>query len=139
MTGEYSAGNTAFLPLLCLFIKHFICDFPLQAFPWIYRNKGTYLHWGGLLHAALHGLGTFIVFFVMPRNSVSGNSDIHLMLILAMIDCVMHYHIDWFKMNLGKRYHLKPDNSEWFWILLGFDQLLHHLTYFAIVYFYYIV
>jgi len=36
-------------------------------------------------------------------------------------------------MNASKRYDLKPDNSEWFWILLGFDQLLHHLTYFALV------
>jgi hypothetical protein len=36
--------------------------------------------------------------------------------------------IDWAKMNAGNLYNLKPDNSEWFWILLGFDQLLHHLT-----------
>ena len=48
--------------------------------------------------------------------------------IYALIDAVIHYHIDWAKMNAGKHYNLKADNSEWFWILLGFDQFLHHLT-----------
>ena len=51
----------------------------------------------------------------------------------ALADAVIHYHIDWAKMNTSQRFNLKPDNSDWFWILLGFDQLLHHLTYFAIV------
>jgi hypothetical protein len=47
----------------------------------------------------------------------------------------VHYHIDWAKMKISKRYDLQPNNSERFWILLGFDQLLHHITYFVIVYF----
>ncbi len=38
-------------------------------------------------------------------------------------------------MNLTHRHDLKPDNSEWFWILLGINQLLHHLTYFAIIFY----
>jgi len=46
-----------FEALLWLFVKHFICDFPLQANPWMYRNKGTYGHAGGLAHSALHGVG----------------------------------------------------------------------------------
>lgn len=45
-------------------------------------------------------------------------------------DRVAHYHIDWAKMNVGAHYGLLPNNSEWFWILLGFDQYLHALTYF---------
>jgi len=36
-------------------------------------------------------------------------------------------------MNASNKFGLQANNSEWFWILLGFDQLLHHLTYFAIV------
>jgi Protein of unknown function (DUF3307) len=130
MIGEYSAGNTAFLPLLWLFVKHFICDFPLQAFPYLYRNKGTYLHVGGLLHAALHGLGTFIVLLAFDSSNA---------IIFAGIDFFVHYHIDWAKMNLNKHFRFTPDNSEWFWILLGFDQLLHHLTYFGIVYYLFIL
>lgn len=113
-----------FEALLCLFIKHFICDFPLQAFSWMYRNKGIYGHPGGLTHALLHGLGTFIVlFFWLGTNAW----------VYALTDALIHYHIDWAKMNISIRCDIRPDNSEWFWILLGFDQLLHHLTYFALV------
>ena len=51
----------------------------------------------------------------------------------ALEDAGIHYHIDWAKMNAKNKLKLKADTSEWFWILLGFDQLLHYLTYFAIV------
>ena len=128
--GEYAAGNTVFLPLLGLFIKHFICDFPLQANPWMYRNKGTYLHPGGIAHSVIHGTGTLLVLAPFIGHSA---------FIYATIDVVVHYHIDWVKMNFTRRHDLQPDNSEWFWILLGFDQLLHHLTYFAIVYYAFIL
>ena len=134
MTGEYAAGNTAFLPLFWLFVKHFICDFPLQAFPWMYRNKGTYLHLGGIAHAGIHGAGTLIV--LAP---FIGTLTVVLAIVLAIIDMLVHYHIDWAKMNISKRYDLQPNNSERFWILLGFDQLLHHLTYFVIIYYAFIL
>lgn len=114
-----------FEALLGLFIKHFICDFPLQMFPWLYNNKGRYLHPGGIVHAGLHGIGTALV--LSPFIGVAA-------LTYGLIDMLVHYHIDWAKMNLSNKYELKPDNSEWFWLLLGFDQLLHHLTYFAIIY-----
>lgn len=116
-----------FEALLGLFIKHFICDFPLQMFPWIYQNKGRYLHPAGIVHAGIHGIGTLIVlsFFIDIKTSIT----------LAIIDILLHYHIDWAKMNLSRHYDLKPNNSEWFWVLLGLDQLLHHLTYFVIIYY----
>ena len=115
-----------FEALFLLFIKHFICDFPLQANPWMYRNKGTYMHPGGIAHASIHALGTLLV--LAP---FIGSASV----LYAGIDLLVHYHIDWAKMNVSKRYDLQPNNSERFWILLGFDQLLHHITYFMIVYF----
>jgi hypothetical protein len=118
--------TTILFTLFALFVKHFICDFPLQTTPWMYRNKGSYLHPGGIAHAALHGIGTFIVMAFV---------DVKVALIAALFDWLVHYHIDWAKMNLNARFNLKPDNSEWFWIALGFDQLLHHATYFIIVYY----
>lgn len=110
--------------LFFLFTKHFICDFPLQAFPYMYRNKGTYGHAGGLLHAAIHSLGTQVVasHFTTPDIALA----------CAAMDGVLHYHIDWLKMNLSARWHLTPTNSEWFWILLGLDQYLHACTYFVL-------
>lgn len=111
--------------LLMFMIKHFICDFPLQACPYMYKNKGTYGHFGGIFHALVHSYGTFMVLTYpglnIPNNIITG---------LCMLDLVLHYHIDWAKMKIGIKFNLKPDNSEWFWILLGFDQLLHFLSYY---------
>lgn len=90
----------------------------------MYRNKGTYGHIGGITHAMLHGFGTFTVLYFWLGIDAW---------VFAVADTVIHYHIDWAKMNVSVRFNLKADNSEWFWIMLGFDQLLHHLTYFAIV------
>ena len=113
-----------FLALLCLFIKHFICDFPLQAFPWMYKNKSIYGHVGGIAHAAIHGVGTFLVLAYWLGAAAW---------VFALVDMFIHYHIDWAKMNINSKFGLQANTNEWFWILLGLDQLLHHLTYFAIV------
>lgn len=97
-------------------IKHFIADFPLQpSYQWM--NKGKYGHPGGLLHAAIHAAFTLVIlwWFDMP-------------LWLAAIDGVIHYHVDWLKMQLP----WKPDNK-YFWWALGVDQMLHYLTYVGIV------
>lgn len=109
--------------LLLLSIKHFVIDFPLQT-PVQYLNKGTYGHPGGILHSALHGIGTWLCLVWFTPLAVH----------LAFVDFVLHYHIDWAKMNLNKKLDLGPLTSEKFWWLLGFDQLLHSLTYLAIIY-----
>jgi hypothetical protein len=111
--------------LMLLFIKHFIVDFPLQSYPYQYKNKGTYGHPGGILHSGLHAGGTLIclVFFV----------PLQLATMLAVVDGIIHYHIDWSKMNFNKKFGYGPTTHEGFWILLGLDQLLHALTYIGIV------
>ena len=108
---------------LALFTKHFIVDFLLQ-FRYQYSNKGTYAHPGGLLHAGLHGLGTFVCFSWIGAE---------LAFYLAVIDAVLHYHIDWAKMNLNKKLGWGPTTHEQFWWLLGADQFLHSLTYIGLV------
>lgn len=111
---------------LLFIIKHFVCDFPLQAFPYMYKNKGDYGHPGGALHSLIHMIGTFgIIYYV--------TSILPLALVCSLIDFIAHYHIDWGKMNISRLYNLKPDNSEWFWIWMGFDQMLHYLTYYCII------
>lgn len=113
-----------FEALLWLFIKHFICDFPLQAHPWFHRNKASYGHASGLIHAIIHGCGTYIVLSIFGIKAAW---------ILAAIDFFMHYHIDWAKLRINQKFDLNADNSEWFWLTLGIDQFMHHLTYFAII------
>lgn len=103
--------------ILVLFVlKHFLADFPLQP-PYQWMNKGKYGHAGGLIHAAIHAALTLAIlrFFNMP-------------LWLAVVDGIIHYHVDWFKMQ----FTWKPDNK-YFWWTLGVDQMLHYLTYIGIV------
>jgi len=104
------------LTLFLLFTKHLVIDFFLQR-PYQYLNKGTYGHPGGILHAGLHGLATWAILGPLA----------------AIIDTVVHYHIDWAKIKLNTKFELKPDNSEKYWWLLGIDQYLHSLTYLFLI------
>lgn len=115
-----------FLTLL-FSIKHFVVDYLLQK-KYQYSNKGTYGHPGGLLHAGLHGVGTFLV--------LMGGSLVMLpvVILLSLMDSVLHYHIDWAKTNINKKMGWGPDTHEEFWWLMGLDQLLHSLTYVLIIY-----
>lgn len=115
--------NETLILLSLLFTKHFIIDFPMQK-PYQWMNKGTYGHPGGVLHAGLHGIGTLLCFYwIAPMAACY----------LAIADMIIHYHIDWAKMNLNAKYGWKADTHEEFWILLGFDQFLHSLTYVGLV------
>lgn len=110
---------------LALFIKHFILDFVCQG-PYQYLNKGTYGHLGGVLHSGLQAIGSYIALSLIIGSSL-------FLAIVCVVEFVVHYHVDWAKMNLNKYLGLKPDNSEYFWWLMGFDQLLHYLTYFGMI------
>lgn len=115
--------NETLILITLLFTKHFVVDFPLQTrFQW--SNKGTYMHPGGLLHAGLHAFGTWLCFFWYSPAAAY---------YLGMIDGMLHYHIDWAKMNLNARMGWAPNTHEQFWWLLGLDQFLHALTYIALV------
>jgi hypothetical protein len=109
-----------------LVVKHFVCDYPLQAMPYQYKNKGTYGHPGGLLHASIHVLGTAVVLWFFVGAAA---------ILWALADGIAHYHIDYAKVRICAHFGLQPNNSEWYWIILGFDQLLHYVTYFGIVWF----
>ncbi len=101
-------------------IKHFICDFLLQ-FNNMVREKGTYGAPGGLYHAGIHGWFTFIVLIPFyPTVAI----------LAAILDFVVHYHIDWAKQQLSKG--STPADRK-FWIWLGLDQCLHYLTYLVII------
>ena len=107
-----------------LLVKHFIVDFPLQV-PYHYKNKGTYGHPGGIAHAALHGLATWSVFAMLGVGKGS--------LLAGLVDFVLHYHIDWAKMNLNENLGWGPTTHEEFWWLLGADQFLHQATYIFLI------
>ena len=104
-------------------IKHFIFDYPLQT-NYQLKNKGTYFHPGGILHSGLHALGTTATFLVITPPLWIGLGTV-------AGEFLLHYHIDWGKDQILRRMR-KTSADRAFWWAIGFDQLLHHLTYVAI-------
>lgn len=108
-----------------LMLKHAVADFYLQS-TYQYQNKGRYGHPGGILHSAIHVALTPLVYLVIAPASLL------LVLGIAASEFVLHYHIDWLKEQIGHRSSWTPQDR-CFWFALGTDQLVHGLTYLAIV------
>lgn len=105
-----------------LMLKHTIADYLLQK-PW--KDKGIYGSRGGLIHAAHHVGGAFIVlmFYV----------SFPLAVLLSVLDGVLHYHIDFAKNNIKRIFKLN-NTQTLYWGLHGLDQYLHVLTYVLMIY-----
>ena len=110
--------------LLLIQIKHFAVDFLWQP-EWMWKNKGTLLHIGGIAHAFAHAAVSFAVLFVFPFS-------IETLLLVCTIEFFAHYFIDFAKMNINRIKGLTP-NAESFWILLGLDQFFHQATYIGMI------
>ena len=108
--------------MFLLQVKHFIADFVLQTDQMVIE-KGTYGARYGIYHSAIQGAGTFFALcWIHPFLGV----------ITGIFDFLVHYHIDWAKMNINRKYGYTPKDHE-FWFWLGLDQLAHQLTYVFIV------
>jgi Protein of unknown function (DUF3307) len=118
-----SSVVTLLIVLLMLEVKHFLFDYPLQTHFQL-RNKATYGHVGGLLHAGLHVLGTSTVFLIARPSLPVGAA-------ILLGEFIVHYHLDWAKGQLNKRSGLTTTDALYWWGI-GVDQMLHHLTYLAI-------
>ena len=117
--------TTAILLLLtALTFKHFVLDFVYQP-PWQWKNKGTFGHPGGIAHSGQHALGTMMILFmfVPPWTAAA----------IALVEFIIHYVTDWSKMNINKAKGWAANTHNEFWILMGADQLVHSMTYIAIV------
>jgi hypothetical protein len=128
--------------LACLYqLKHFVADYPLQANRYMlgkFRDDWGFV--GPLLaHVAVHGGLTALitVWLVGPWC-----------LALAVLDATIHFGMD--RLKAGRRYlgRFKPLTAEtgptatprqwrennYFWWAVGFDQMVHHMTHYAIIY-----
>ena len=108
--------------LILLQIKHWYVDFVNQTDEEI-KHKGIYLDWIGIKHSVKHGVSTFVTLW-----AVLGWVETDLAFALATVDFLLHYHIDWFKMNYGNRGIRTPQ----FWNHLGLDQMAHQIVYIII-------
>jgi hypothetical protein len=106
-----------------LFIKHWYVDFVIQTDAEV-KHKGIYGHLTGIQHSFKHTVASILVFFLAGLEP-------QWVVFFALLDGVLHYHIDWAKMNYGNRDITTPQ----FWNHLGLDQLAHSICYLFIVYY----
>jgi hypothetical protein len=114
--------SAVLLVLGALQVKHFICDGPLQSKAMVdaKRRYGARL---GVLHAAIHGLGALIVTVIFIGL-------VPLAFALALLDALIHYHVDFTKENVVRQMGWTVAQGP-FWWALSFDQMLHQMTYLA--------
>jgi hypothetical protein len=114
--------------LFLLQVKHWLVDFAWQTTEHV-KHKGTYGHPVGMMHSVEHAVGTgfcLLTLMLLPNVSI----PLLTLVIMSTLDGILHYHIDWAKMNFGCRDIQTPT----FWNHLGFDQMLHQLTYLGFAY-----
>ena len=107
-------SSTVFFILVFLQLKHWYVDFVLQTDAQV-KGKGIYGNIDGLKHSLQHGVFTTLVFSQFSAHY----------LIIGLVDFVLHYHIDWIKVNYGNQ----DITCKKFWVDLGADQTMHQLCY----------
>lgn len=118
-------SSMVLVALAYLLVKHTVADFVLQT-RYQFANKYIYGHAGGALHAAIHVLLTMPIFLLLPPASLATVATV------AAGEFLIHYHVDYFKELAVQRLRLNTGDAGYWWAL-GFDQLLHQMTYLAIV------
>ena len=116
--------DSIFILLALLFVKHWYIDFVNQSMEEVH-GKGIYGNAHGLMHSIKHGVATFLIFLAFTW-------DFPYSVVIGYIDFALHYHIDWAKININKRWNYTVENPK-FWAWLGADQLAHSLTYLGLV------
>ena len=111
------------LLLLCLLqIKHMFADYYLQT-PKMLSGRGEYLHMGRAQHAAVHAVGSAVVFLLF-------GTPLAFVFVIAGLEWIIHFNIDFAKARYSDKKQLQPNQAA-FWRAAGLDQCLHNLTYVA--------
>ena len=116
--------GTVLLLFGLLQVKHMFADYFMQT-PKMLSGRGQYWHMGRAHHAAVHIIGSVLVFVLVGTPLMS-------ILIICLLEGVIHFHIDWAKAKYSEAKALMPDQAG-FWRAFGVDQTLHGLTYAAMV------
>ncbi len=119
MTASFGA---VFVILCLLQIKHMFADYYLQT-PKMLSGRGEYLHMGRAQHAAVHVVGSIVVFLIF-------GTPLAFILIIGALEWFIHFNIDYAKASYSDKKRLEP-NQPAFWRAAGLDQLMHNLTYIA--------
>lgn len=110
--------------LIGLQLKHFVADYTLQ-WPSMIADKCHFNRAGGYIHSGIH------VVLTLPILVLCGLSAVVILSVLVF-EFVVHYATDYAKGCYDCAH--KPDMyTRHYWVLHGADQLVHQLTYAAIV------
>lgn len=113
------------LLLFFLQVKHWYADFKIQTYMQTVR-KGIWLDLIGLSHTLDHVWTTLVALLVYSFfYSVSAS----VIIMVALIEGILHYIIDFVKVKYGCKDNTKP----LFWNQFGLDQLAHQVTYLGMV------
>jgi|WetSurSiteA1Bulk_404760.scaffolds.fasta_scaffold00299_1 hypothetical protein len=114
--------NVPVLLVVLFILKHLVCDFFLQS-NYQASHKHVFLHPGGILHAAINGIGTAVVVAIAAPGV-----GIPIALWLGLADMFSHYAIDFMKMNVNEVFKLDTSQAT-YWRVLAIDQALHWIMY----------
>lgn len=103
-------------------LKHWLVDFYFQTNEMV-KGKAIYGNKYGMVHSFQHGLMMFLV--------VGLFTDFKLACMFAVVDAIIHYHIDWFRMNYGSG----DVKDKSFWMHFGLDQMAHQITYLILAFY----
>ena len=120
-----SGAHMILLAMAYLLVKHCIADFILQTEAQR-LGKGTFGAMGGLTHCLTHVICTAPVFWILPSIPMRSAAA------LLAGEFAVHYHLDWGKEQFVRRNRLTTSDT-WFWWALGLDQMMHGLTYVALI------
>jgi hypothetical protein len=127
--------ETIFILLVAFQIKHFIADFPLQT---KYHLQKFLPDWRFVLplasHCSIHAVGTWFI-SVAALWHTQGWHGLFAPFGLAAFDFGMHFTMDRVKASPNLLGRFKDTMTPQFWWCLGFDQGVHHLTHYTIVYY----
>jgi len=118
---------TLFVLLVVFQLKHFIADYPLQGKYMLGKFKPDWGFLGPLLaHSSVHALFTFLI-------SAICTGDFTFSLGLGIFDLVVHAIMD--RLKAGPKYlgRFKDMMAPYFWWSLGFDQMVHHITHYILI------
>lgn len=111
------------LALIFLFqIKHYYADFAIQTYAQTVR-KGIYKDPIGISHSVDHAWTTLIALLIF--DIFFKPLSLMLMISITVVEALVHYHIDFFKVKYGTKDNTQP----LFWNQFGLDQLAHQVCY----------
>jgi len=115
--------DNIFLLLVLFQIKHFLCDYPLQITYMLEKMKEKGWVIPLALHSLVHAIGTLLIVIAVNEN----------LWFLAIADFAIHFTVDRIKASPRMLNRFSIDNK-FFWWSLGADQMMHHLTHYAIIF-----